>query len=155
MAGQSKKKSGVKVESSKFSLKIAILLATLVYIALKCYSVFIKGDPFSRADVIGFLVLSLLNFTLYKLILVFFESYFYAYLMDLLILNLLVEVTIFFHWKFWFIYLMIPGYFMFIGSLKLFDYVKTIGKADENEVIPEPTSKKSSKDREKKIIQNK
>ena len=150
MAGQSKKKSGVKVESSKFYLKIAIILATVVYLVLKCYSVFVTGDEFTRSDVIGFLVLSLLNFTLYKLILVFFESFFYAYLMDLLILNLLVEVTIYFHWKFWFIYLMIPGYFMFIGSLKLYDYVKTIGKAGENEVIQAPNSKKSTKDREKK-----
>ena len=143
MAGQSKKKIGVKVESSKFTLKIAILIATLIYIVLKSYSVFVKGVEFTRGDIIGFLVLSLLNFTLYKLILVFYQSYFYAYLMDLLIINLIVEVTIYFHWKFWFIYLVIPGYFMFIGSIKLYEYVKTIGKADENGGIPAPNSKKS------------
>lgn len=153
MAGQSKKKSNVKIESQKNFTKIAILVSTIIFLALKSYSVLYKGNEYTKGDVIGFLVLSLINFSLYKMILVFFESYFYNYLMDLLILNLLVQVTVNFHWKFWFIYLIIPGYFILIGSLKLYDYVKTIGKVDEseiNQVNQAPNSKKSGREKEKK-----
>jgi len=143
MAGHSKKKSQIKQNSQKFLIKIAILVATVLHLIFKTYSVFFNGSEFTKGDIIGFLSLSLINFALYKLILVFSESFFYAYLNDLLIINLIVEVTVNFHWKCWFIYLVVPGYFLFIGLLKLYDYVKTIGKVDENEVLrPAPTIKK-------------
>ncbi len=141
MAGQAKKKTNSKVQSQKYFIKTAIIVATIIYLAIKSYFVLLKGIEFTKGDVIGFLTLSLINFTLYKLILAFNESFFYNYLMDLLIINLVVEITINFHWKFWFIYLIIPGYFMFIGSIKLYDYVKTIGKVDESEINKETSNK--------------
>ena len=77
---------------------------------------------------------------LISIIKLFRGSYWEFYLIDILGLNCLIEILINFHWKFWYLYLIYPGYFLIKGGKKLFDYVGTIGKYDENEEINQQTN---------------
>jgi len=152
MANQSGKKQQQRKEvKNKFS-KIAIILITLFYIAINAYLVLFKEKVYSNSDTLGFLFLTIINFALYRVLDVFESSQFYMPLLDLLIINLSVEVLINFHWKFWFLYLIVPGYFIVIGARKVYEHVKTVGKAEEGEQTEDPRAVKSSSQKEKKKI---
>ena len=149
MAGQSQKKNKIKKQGQNKLSKFSILLATLFYIIINAYHVIFHEYEFTRRDTIGFLILTCVNFSLYRLLDVFSESYFYLPLIDLLIINLSVMVLINFHWKFWFLYLIIPGYFLCKGAKKVYDHVKTLSQPDANAT---PETQTQAKEQKKKII---
>jgi hypothetical protein len=149
MAGQSDKKNKAKKNVSNKICKIAILLVTILYIIINAYSVLFKDYTLTRADSIGFLFLTVVNFTLYRLLDFFMGSYFYLPLIDLLIINLSVMILINFHWKFWFLYLIIPGYLLCIGFKKVYDHVKTLSQPDENSGELDPQNKNLQQSKKK------
>lgn len=144
MAGQSSKKNKIKKQGQNKISKLSIIFVTLTYILINAYAIIFKEYEFTRSDTIGFLFLTIVNFALFKLLDVFSESYFYLPLIDLLIINLSVMILINFHWKFWFLYLIIPGYFLCIGAKKVYDHVKTLSQPDEN-ATPEGQAKEAKK----------
>ena len=105
MAGQADKKDKKKKATNRLVWKASILIVTAIYIIINGYSVVFNEYKFSKGDTIGFLILTIINFVLYRLLDMALDSFFYLYLIDLLIINLSVEVLINFHWKFWFLYL--------------------------------------------------
>jgi len=149
MAGQADKKDKKKKATNRLVWKASILIVTAIYIIINGYSVVFNEYKISRGDTIGFLILTIINFVLYRLLDMALDSFFYLYLIDLLIINLSVEVLINFHWKFWFLYLVIPAYFLFKGSIYIFEHVKTVGKVDPNEVVEDPRSGKGKTNSQK------
>ncbi len=125
-----------------------------MYVFINAYAVIFKSYDYTRSDTIGFLILTLINFFLYRTLETFEGSYLYNPLLDLLIINLSVELLINFHWKFWFLYLLVPCYFLLIGFQKVYAHVKTVGKAEEGEVIEDPRTVQanSQKGEKKKIV---
>lgn len=154
MAGQSDKKQRQKKQVKNQYSKIAIVSVTIIYVLINAYSVIINDYKFSRGDTLGFLFLTMVNFGLYRLLDVFESSMFYLPMLDLLIINLLVELLINFHWKFWFLYLVVPGYLLVKGGGYLYEHVKTVGKPQEGDEIPDPRSaqKVNSSKEKKKIV---
>ena len=147
MANQSNKKEKKSIDSTQYYLKTTIFSITLLYLLIFSYSYFISGSEVKKSDIFGFLFLSIMNYILYSLIIILRGAFYINYIWDLLIINLTVMVLINFHWKFWFLYLIIPIYGLIQGGFYLFEYTKTIGKEDPNEVIEntEKTAKKKIK----------
>jgi hypothetical protein len=159
MAGQSGKKDVKKRASNRLIWKALILIVTALYVIINAYSVVFNEGKFTRGDTIGFMILTIVNLALYRLLDMTMESYFFLYLVDLLIINLSVMVLINFHWKFWFLYLVVPGYFLVKASKYVYEHVKTVGKSDPNEEPVDPRAAKgksnSGKEKEKRqIIRN-
>ena len=153
MAGQAGKKERKKKDDYRKMWKALIIGVTAFYIIINFYFVAFKAQIFSRGDSIGFLVLTTINFALYRLLDITLDSIFFNYLVDLLVINLLVQVMINFHWKFWFLYLLIPCYMLFKGSVYIYHHVKTVGKADPNEEAQDArTAKGKSNSSQKRQI---
>ena len=71
-------------------------------------------------------------------------AYLYLPLYDLLIITLIIQVLVNFHWKFWFLFLVIPGYALYKGGLYLYEYVKTLSQPPqegEQAYVPQNQSK--------------
>jgi hypothetical protein len=143
MANQSNKKEKKSINTTQYYLKGTIYSITILYLIIFAYSYFLSGNEIKRSDILGFLFLSLMNYVLYNLIIILRDAFYVNYIWDILIINLAVMVLINFHWKFWFFYLIIPGYLLVQGGLYLFEYTKSIGKEDPNQV--EENSEKSNK----------
>ncbi len=151
MAGQANKKQVKKQEVKNATAKITIIFVTVIYILLNIYNVKVNEMEYTSSNTMGFLFLTIINFALYRAIDMFdSDSYLYMPLIDLLIINLSVMILINFHWKFWFLYLVVPGYFLLTGSAKLFEYVKTIGKPSEDDEEIDPRAQKQNSQKEKK-----
>ena len=140
MANQSEKKNKKKNISTNRIYLIMIGISTGIYIIMNLYQKYKYNKIFTKKQIFGFCFLSIMNYFLFQLLNLFRGSYWESYLIDILGLNCLIEILINFHWKFWYLYLIYPGYFLIKGGKKLFDYVGTIGKYDENEEINQQTN---------------
>jgi hypothetical protein len=149
MSGHSNKKHNAKKSNDSFYVKLAILIASAIYLSTMAYGYLASDNEITKGNVIGFVVLSSINFLLYRLLDVFYSSYFFLPLVDLLIINLSVEVLVNFHHKFWYLFMLIPGYLIYKGSGYCWEYVKSIGKTDPN--TPQE-QQQVPKDQKKKII---
>lgn len=149
MAGHSKKKENAKKQSKITMYIAAVLIVTAINIVYNAYSIYFKDLALSSSQISGFVVLTLMNLIAVYLLNVFSGSFFENYLIDFLGLTLAVELMINFHWKFWFLYLIYPCYFLYKGGVWLYEYVKTIGKDDGT---VEPTRRPVSDKQKKKII---
>ena len=135
MSGHSDKKAK---KNAAFSSKIymgMILFSTIYYLIIHCYRYFIskKENVFSKREIIEFIILSLINYILYKLLNTFRNTYWDSYLLDFLGINLIVEMLINHSKKFWYIYLIYPGYLLWLGFKGCYGYVSNIGKSDGSE----------------------
>jgi len=129
-----------------------LLSLTLFYIIYNLYQYFMNEKEYSKSDAFGFIILTALNLGLYKLINILRGSFFHYPLIDLLCINVAVLIGINFHWKFWFLYLAIPVYLLYIGFLKVYEHVKTVGKEDGTEELkPEPQNTKEKKVKYEKV----
>ena len=149
MSGHSDKKNK---KSAGFAKKIyfgMILFATVYYLLFHFYRYFIskKEDVFSKKEIFEFIILSLINYILYRLLNAFRNSYWDSYLLDFLGVNLLVEILINHSKKFWYIYLIYPGYLLYLGFKACYGYVSNIGKSDGTEE-EEELNKKNNKYRD-------
>jgi hypothetical protein len=152
MAGQSGKKNKIKQQSSNTTTLIFMGSVTAFYLILNIYYIFTAEEvKITKADILSFLYFTGVNALFYKLLDVFRESYFYLPLIDILIIHLTTMAFVNFHWKCWFIYLVIPGYLLYLAGGKVFEHVKTVGKADEGEVI-DPRQNAPNSDKQKKKI---
>ncbi len=148
MAGQSWKKEKKQLNEMEKYLKSSILVVSAIFIFIFAYSILFKGYELRKVDIIGFIFLSLINYILYNLIITLRNAFYINYIYDLLIINLLVMLLVNLHWKFWFLYLIVPGYGLIKLGIYTFNYTKTIGQADPNEILEAnqaPNSKKKVK----------
>ena len=134
MSGQSDKKNRKKSKSANQLLLIGIIGATLIYIIFHLYYTFVKGYPYTKKQLFGFLFISGVNYILFKLINSFRNSYWESYLIDFLGLNLGVEIGINISTKFWYLYLIYPGYFSWWALKKTYAYVSNIGKETQEDI---------------------
>jgi hypothetical protein len=143
MAGQSAKKEKTDKGSLNSMNMIAILIVTTIFTSLKIYKYFFDEEGLTKGDIISFIYFSLVNYILYRLIDITYKSMFYLPLYDLLIITLLTQALVNFHWKFWFLYLLIPAYLAYKGGLWMYDYVKNLSKPeDPSEVTPQQAKQK-------------
>jgi hypothetical protein len=70
-------------------------------------------------------------------------------ILDFLIVHSVVMVGVNFHFKFWYFYLVIPGYFIYKGGQLAFNHVKNLDKNNSVETTSLPNSKEKTK---KKIV---
>ena len=135
MSGHSDKKAKKNAAFSNTIYLGMILFATAVYLIIHLYRYFIKKreDVFTKKEIFEFIILSLINYFLYKLLNTFRGSYWDSYLLDFLGINVLVEILINYSKKFWYIYLIYPGYFLLLGLKSCYGYVSNIGKSDGTE----------------------
>ena len=110
MSGHSDKKAKKNAAFSNTIYLGMILFATVVYLIIHLYRYFIKKreDVFTKKEIFEFIILSLINYFLYKLLNTFRGSYWDSYLLDFLGINVLVEILINYSKKFWYIYLIYP-----------------------------------------------
>ena len=151
MAGQSDKKNRIKSQNSNQLILIFVFLCLGINVLINLIKIFIYGNTITTKQIVGIVIFNVINYLLYKLINTFRGSYWEGYLIDFLGLNLAIEVLILFHWKFWFLYLIYPGYFMLWGGKKLFAYVSTIGKENPEE-IPEQPDNNNKKEKNKQKV---
>ena len=135
MSGHSEKKAKKAASSSNKILLTAIFISTGIYLLLHFYQYFIKKreDVFTKKEIAGFIFLSSFNYALYKLLNVLRNSFWYSYLLDIFGLNCLIEILINFSKKFWYLYLIYPGYFLMKGGKSIYGYVSNIGKGEDYE----------------------
>jgi len=148
MAGQSNKKEKKQLNEMEKYLKSSIVIVTAIFVFIFAYSMILKGYELRKVDIFGFAVLSVINYILYHLIITLRNAFYVNYIYDLLIINVLVMLLINLHWKFWFLYLIIPAYGLVKLGIYTFNYTKTIGQADPNEIEEAnqaPNSKKRVK----------
>ena len=148
MAKHSQKKEN---KSAGFAKKIylgMILFSTGVYLIIHLYRYFIlkRDDVFTKGEIFEFIILSLINYILYKLLNAFRNSYWDSYLLDFLGINVLVELLINYSKKFWYIYLIYPGYILSLGFKACYGYVSNIGKSDGTEEEEEANAKNKYRD---------
>ena len=92
------------------------------------------------------------NCILYNLIITLRNAFYINYIYDLLIINLAIMLLVNFHWKFWFLYLILPGYGVIKLGMYLFEYTKTIGQADPNEVAAPQGLNSKKREKPKKFL---
>ncbi len=142
MAGNSEKRLAKKKSETMniilYSILIVGVLSSLIILYISSFD--IVGSLFK------IVLLNGINFLLYKLLNTFYESMFFLPLIDFLIINCVVMLGINFHYKFWYFYLVIPGYFIYKGGQMAYNHVKGIDKGEnvtqETEPIKEKTKKK-------------
>ena len=139
MSGHSEKKAKKAATSANKIILIVIFISTGFYLLFHFYQYFIqkREDVFSKWEITGFIILSLINYILYKLLNLLRNSFWYSYLLDFFGLNCLVEILINFSKKFKYLYLIYPAYFLLKGSKSIYGYVSNIGKGDDYEETPE------------------
>lgn len=147
MSGHSEKKAKKAAGSANKIYITMIFISTGIYLLLHFYQYFIKKreDVFTKKEILGFIFLSLVNYLVFKLLNFFRNSYWDSYLLDLLGLNCLIEILINFSKKFWYLYLIYPGYFLIKGGKSIYGYVSNIGKSDDlDETDENPLRNKDS-----------
>lgn len=87
------------------------------------------------------------NFGLFKLFDIFYDSMFLNYIVDFLIIHLITMVGVNFHDKFFATYLLIPAYLVYLGGKMAYNHVKSI---DETPAEETPNTKSSSKEKKKR-----
>jgi hypothetical protein len=146
MAGQAAKKQNKRETQNRKIWKAVILVSTAIYIILNVYFYYTKENfEFDRSSTLSFLILTLVNFCLYKLLDNTLETIWFNYLVDLLIVNVSVQILHIFHWKFWFLYLLLPAYGLACKAYEYYEHVKTVGKADPSEEEAGARQRTSSK----------
>ena len=149
MAKHSEKKAKKIAQSANQHYLLFIFISTGIYLIMHLYQYYIqkREDIFTKLDILGFIFLSLANYFLYKLLTMFdTNQYLYTYIYDIFILNCLIEILINFSTKFWYLYLIYPAYFAFIGLKALYGYISNIGKGDEMEGNEETETNNRFKD---------
>ena len=148
MSGHSAKKAKKSAGTAKIIYLSMISFSIAYYLLIHLYRYFIskREDAFSKKEIIEFIILSLINYFLYKLLNAFRNSYWDSYLLDFLGVNILVEIIINHSKKFWYIYLIYPGYFLILGLKSCYGYVSNIGKSDGTEEEEELNTKGKYKD---------
>ncbi len=134
MANHSEKKAKKAQQVSNQIYMIFIFVATGIYLIIHLYKYFIlkREDIFTKQDILGFIILSTINYIVYKLLNVFdSNSYLNSYLFDFLGLNCLIEILINFSTKFKYLYSIYPAFFIIKGCKGIYGYVSNIGKTDE------------------------
>ena len=146
MSGHSKKKAEKSAGTAKKIYLGMIYFATGFYLIIHLYRHFISKQEgvFSRREITDFIILSIINYVLYKLLMAFRNSYWDSYLLDFLGINVLVEILINYSKKFWYIYLIYPGYFLLLGLKSCYGYVSNIGKGDDMDGEEEESPSKYS-----------
>lgn len=142
MSGNFEKKMKKQKEQFFFYLNLVVIVASLISIILY----FFFSDSF-LTFIIKSAFFSIINLACVKLLDYFYESMFFNYIMDSLMINLAVMLFINYHVKAYAIYLLIPLYFIVKGFNWMFQSVKDLDKEqnepDTNEVNPK--DKKSKK----------
>jgi hypothetical protein len=135
MASQAAKKQNKRETQNRKIWKAVILISTAIYIILNVYFYFTKENfEFGRSKTLSFLILTLINYCLYKMLDKTLDTMWFNYLVDLLIVNVSVQILHIFHWKFWFLYLLLPVYGLVCKAYEYYEHVKTVGKGDPSEV---------------------
>ena len=145
MSGHSAKKAKKSAGTAKIIYMSMIGFSTIYYLLIHFYRYFISkiDDVFSKKEIFEFIILSVINYILYKLLVNFRNTYWDSYLLDFLGVNFLVEVLINHSKKFWYIYLIYPGYLLYLGLKACYGYVSNIGKSDGTEEEEELNNKKN------------
>ena len=145
MSGHSAKKEKKSAGTAKKIYLGMILFSTVYYLIIHFYKFFIskRQDVFTKGEIFEFIILSLINYILYKLLNAFRNSYWDSYLLDFLGINVLVEVLINHSKKFWYIYLIYPGFLMMWALKACYGYVSNIGKSDGTEEEEEELNTKN------------
>ena len=143
MSGHSAKKEKKSAGNAKIIYLSMIGFSTAYYLIIHFYRYFISkiDDVFSKKEIFEFIILSVINYILYKLLVNFRNTYWDSYLLDFLGINILVEILINHSKKFWYIYLIYPGYFLIMGFKACYGYVSNIGKSDGTEEEEELNNK--------------
>ena len=143
MSGHSAKKEKKSAGTAKKIYLGMILFSTIYYLIVHLYRYFIskREDVFTKREIFEFIILSVINYFLYKLLITLRNSYWDSYLLDFLGINVLVEVLINHSKKFWYIYLIYPGYLLYLGFKACYGYVSNIGKSDGTEEEEEINNK--------------
>lgn len=148
MAGRSEKKlAKEKTSTMNLAFYSLIIVGVVNFILLMYFSSF---DLVS--NLFKIILLNGINIGLYNLLDFFYESMFFNPLVDFLIINYVVMIGINFHFKFWYFYLVIPGYFIYKGALWAFDHVKNLDKSDGNVETQGAEGQTSQKEKQKKKI---
>lgn len=141
MAGQSEKKLA-KEKSEK--MNIAFISIVVVGIISSLLTLYLNSFDI-LSSLFRIVLLNGINFILFKLLNTFYESMFFLPLIDFLIINCVVMIGINFHYKFWYFYLVIPGYFIYKGGQMAYNHVKGIDKGDNETQVTEPIKEKTKK----------
>ncbi len=88
-----------------------------------------------------------INWGLYKLFDIFYDSMFLNYIVDFLIIHLIAMVGVNFHDKFFATYLLIPAYLVYLGGKMAYNHVKSIDQSPAEEA---PNTKANSKEKKKR-----
>lgn len=143
MSGNFEKK--VKKQKDQFFFYLNLIVLVLSAISILLY--FFLSESMT-AFIIKSAFFSLLNYACLKLLDYFYESMFFNYIMDTLIINLAVMVFINYHVKAYAIYLLIPFYFAFKGFNWMFQSVKDLDK-EQNEPDSTESNNKDKKSKKK------
>ncbi len=145
MSGHSKKKAEKSAGTAKKIYLGMIYFATGFYLIIHLYRHLISKQEgvFSRREITDFIILSIINYVLYRLLMAFRNSYWDSYLLDFLGINVLVEILINYSKKFWYIYLIYPGFLMMWALKACYGYVSNIGKSDGTEEEEEELNTKN------------
>lgn len=131
MAGRSEKKQAKEKSSVMNIIMISILIVSAV-----SYLLMIVFNLDQLSSVIApSLYFAISNYGLYYLLDSFYTSMFFNYILDLLIINLVVMLGVNFHYKFWFLFLAVPGYFIYQLGVMAYNHVKSLDqdKGEEDE----------------------
>ena len=143
MARQGEKKNKSKREYLNKINLYAICSVSIIYSIFKAYKYFFSEDGITKSDFISFLFFTIVNALLYRVLDTLHDyptAFLYLPLYDFLIITLITQILVNFHWKFWFIYLVIPGYALYKGGIYIYEYVKTLSqplKEGEQAYIPQ------------------
>ena len=145
MSGHSAKKEKKSAGNAKIIYLSMIGFSTAYYLIIHFYRYFISkiDDVFSKVEIFEFIILSVINYILYKLLVNFRNTYWDSYLLDFLGINVLVEILINYSKKFWYIYLIYPGFLMMWALKACYGYVSNIGKSDGTEEEEEELNTKN------------
>lgn len=146
MAGHSEKKLAKQKTSTLNTTKIAILGVSSISSLLILYN---NLDSLFYGIFI-IILLSGINYVLYRFIDTLYESMFFNPLVDLLAINLTVMLGINFHYKFWFLYMIVPAYGVYKGAIWAYNHVKGV----DSDETPEEETPKGKEKQKKKIIKH-
>lgn len=125
MSGRSEKKLLKSKTKTMSFIVISIVVIGLIHLLL---TLFFNTNNSITSCLFSIVFLNIISILLYKLLDFFYESMFFMPILDFLIVHSIVMLGVNFHFKFWYFYLVIPGYFIYKGCQMAFNHVKNLDK---------------------------
>ena len=150
MGNKRQRKIDKKYEDYSNTAVIFMLSINTLYVVSHGYAIYFNNYEMTNWEYIGFGFFTLISYFMYTTILNAIQNeYGYDYYNDIFIINLFTQFCVSFSSYGWYIYLLVPGYLLYILGGFVWPYISQPNVADDEPELTKAELKKLEKKRKK------